>query len=79
MDTDVEIIKSFDSLLKNKGFAGFESPNYVALGLGFGANAVIIGDVIIADNCVIGAGAVVTKSFTEPGSVIVGVPGRKIN
>ena len=44
-----------------------------------GANAVIIGDVQIADNCVIGAGAVVTKSFVEPGSIIVGVPARKIN
>lgn len=39
LDTDVEIIKSFDSLLENKGFAGFESKEYVALGLGFGAEA----------------------------------------
>lgn len=37
LDTDVEIIKSFDSLLQNKGFAGFESEENVALGLGFGA------------------------------------------
>ena len=43
-----------------------------------GIGAMIIGDVTIADNCIIGAGAVVTKSFTEPGSVIVGVPARKI-
>lgn len=39
LDTDVEIIKSFDDLLKNKGFAGFEDKEYVALGLGFGAEA----------------------------------------
>lgn len=37
LDTDVEIIKSFDSLLENKGFAGFESEQYVNLGQGFGA------------------------------------------
>ena len=44
-----------------------------------GANAVIIGNVTIADNCIIGAGAVVTKSFLEPESIIVGVPGKRIN
>ena len=44
LDTDVEIVKSFDSLLNLKGFAGFEDDESVALGLGFGAekgNAVI--------------------------------------
>ena len=45
--------------------------------VGFGA--IIIGNIEIADNCVIGAGAVVTKSFTKPGSVIVGVPAREIS
>lgn len=48
--------------------------NHVDVGFG----AMIIGKVEIADDCVIGAGAVVTKSFTEPGSVLVGVPARKI-
>lgn len=37
LDTDVEIIKPIDELLKNKGFAGFESNEHIALGLGFGA------------------------------------------
>jgi len=37
LDTDVEIIKSFDDLLYQKAFAGFEIKEYVALGLGFGA------------------------------------------
>ena len=37
LDTDVEIIKSFDPILKNKGFAGFETPDYVNFGQGFGA------------------------------------------
>lgn len=44
--------------------------------VGFGA--CIIGKVEIADDCVIGAGAVVTKSFPIPGTVIAGVPARVI-
>lgn len=43
-----------------------------------GTGAIIIGNVVIADNCVIGAGAVVTKSFTAPGTVIAGVPAKEI-
>lgn len=43
-----------------------------------GVGAMIIGDVEIADNCVIGAGAVVTKSFLKPGTVIAGVPAKEI-
>lgn len=39
LDTDVQIIRSFDPLLKEKGFAGFEDDEHVALGLGFGAEA----------------------------------------
>lgn len=39
LDVDVEIVKSLDELLKHEGFAGFEKDEYVALGLGFGAEA----------------------------------------
>ena len=39
LDTDVEIIKPLDTLLEYKGFIGFETPHYLALGLGFGAEA----------------------------------------
>lgn len=39
LDTDVELVKSYDELLTYSGFAGFENPNAVALGLGFGAEA----------------------------------------
>lgn len=38
-DTDVEVIKCFDTLLDNKAFLGFENNDYVASGLGFGAEA----------------------------------------
>lgn len=37
LDTDVEVIRSFNALLELDGFAGFETEEYVALGLGFGA------------------------------------------
>ena len=36
-DTDVEVIRSLDDLRKHKAFAGFENDEYVASGLGFGA------------------------------------------
>ena len=68
-----------NNIIGNKGKGKDNQNPKIGNGVDIGANAVIIGDVIIADNCGIGAGAVVTKSFTEPGSVIVGVPGRKIN
>ena len=35
-DTDVEVIKPFDDILKNGGFMGFETPAGVAPGLGMG-------------------------------------------
>lgn len=37
LDTDVELIRNLDSLLDNEGFVGFEQPEYINLGLGFGA------------------------------------------
>ncbi len=37
LDTDVELIKNIDELLKNSAFCGFESSKYIAYGLGFGS------------------------------------------
>ena len=39
LDLDVEVIKSLDDLLSNKAYFAFENKNYVASGLGFGAEA----------------------------------------
>lgn len=36
-DTDVELVKKPDALLEYEAFYGFETPQYVATGLGFGA------------------------------------------
>jgi len=37
LDTDVELIKSLDCLLEDKFFCGFELPNRLNTGIGFGA------------------------------------------
>jgi serine O-acetyltransferase len=44
-----------------------------------GIGAIIVGKIEIADDCIIGAGSVVTKSFLKPGTVIAGVPAKEIN
>lgn len=54
-----------------------QRPVVVGDGAWIGANAVILGGVTIAPGCVIGAGAVVTRS-TEPDGVYAGVPARRI-
>lgn len=38
-DTDVELLRPIDDLLENEAFFGFETPQYVASGLGFGSVA----------------------------------------
>lgn len=59
-----------------KGYGrGDEFPD-IGDGVDVGVGAHIIGKVKIADKCVVGAGAVVTKDFVEVGSVIVGVSGK---
>ena len=47
-------------------------------GVDVGIGAKILGDVYIADDIVIGANSVVTKSFHEPGITIAGIPAKKI-
>ena len=47
-------------------------------GVEMGFGSAVIGNVTIADRCIIGANAVVTKDFPEPGTVIVGVPGKAL-
>ena len=43
-----------------------------------GMNSVILPGVVLGDNTIVGAGSVVTKSFSEGYCVIVGNPARKI-
>ena len=44
-----------------------------------GPGAKIFGDILIADEIAVGANAVVTKSFEDPGVSIAGVPAKIIN
>jgi acetyltransferase-like isoleucine patch superfamily enzyme len=43
-----------------------------------GNNAMIMPGVTIADDCIIGAGSIVTKSFLDHGIIIAGVPAIKV-
>lgn len=65
-------------VLGSKDLACTSGRPVIGDGVEIGFGAVVIGNVTIADGCVIGANAVVTKDFPEPGSVIVGVPARKL-
>ena len=63
-----------DNCIGNNGTT-LEAPrigNRVDIGVG----AKIIGNIEIADDIKIGAGAVVTKSFLTPGVTLVGIPAR---
>ncbi len=68
-----------NNTIGNKGIAKDNLRPVIGNNVDIGAGAVIIGNNYIADNCVIGAGAVVTKSFEKIGSVIAGVPAKTIN
>lgn len=67
-----------NNVLGNKATGEKNKVPQIGSNVDLGIGAMVIGDVTIADNCVIGAGAVVTKSFTEPGSVIAGVPAKVV-
>ena len=49
--------------------------DHVTLGIG----CTLLGGITIADGIAVGAGAVVTNSFLEPGITVAGVPARKIH
>lgn len=69
-DDSVEAYYKKDTLIVGK----IEIGNNCFIGM----NSIFLPGVVLADNCVVGAGSVVTKSFREAGSVIAGVPARRI-
>ena len=48
--------------------------DHVQVGIG----SLLVGDIRIADGITVGAGAVVTRDFLEPGITIAGVPAKKL-
>jgi len=67
-----------NTVLGSKDLACTSGRPVIGNGVEIGFGSAIIGGITIADNCIIGANAVVTKDFTEPGSVIAGVPAKKL-
>lgn len=66
-----------NNCIGNKGPAGSSCPiigDRVEIGVG----AKIVGGVKLPDDCVVGAGAIVIRSFDKKGSIIGGVPARVI-
>ena len=63
----------------NIGASGNEKAPQIGNNVFIGSGAKIIGDIVIADDIAIGAGAVVVKSFMEPGITIAGNPAKKIS
>ena len=68
-----------NNVIGNKRTGASDAVPKIGSHVDIGVGAMIIGDVEIADNCIIGAGAVVTKSFNKPGTIIAGVPAKEIN
>lgn len=65
-------------VLGNKDLRCTSGRPVIGNGVEIGFGAAVIGNVTIADRCIIGANAVVTKDFPEPGTVIVGIPARAL-
>ena len=68
-----------NNVIGNKKTGSSEAVPKIGTGVDIGVGAIVIGELTIADKCCIGAGAVVTKSFVNPGAVIVGVPAKEIS
>lgn len=80
---NVYIASGVKIISANHGFKDYNKhteakPIKIGNNVWLGANVVILPEVEIADGCIIGAGAVVTKSFLEKNKIIVGNPARVI-
>ena len=60
----------------NKGTADASAAPVIGNNVDIGVGASIIGDIFIADDVKIGAGAVVTKSCYKEGATLVGIPAQ---
>ena len=69
-----------NSVIKCKDHIGTDIVGRVTIGKDcfIGCNTVFLPGTELAEGIIVGAGSIVTKSFTEPGTVIAGNPARKI-
>lgn len=65
-----------DPVSRNDRCEEYAKPITLGDGCWLGAGATILPGVVLGNNCVVAAGAVVTKSFLGEGLVLVGVPAR---
>lgn len=63
-----------NNVLGNKGEGRESEIPTLGKKVDVGVGAIVIGDIYIADGCVIGANAMVNKNFLNYGKVIVGIP-----
>lgn len=68
-----------NNVIGNKRTGAKQEVPTIGNNVDIGVGAIVIGGIEIADGCVIGAGAVVTKPFLVPGTVIAGVPAKEIS
>ena len=66
------------NVIGNKG-AGYSETPIIGNDVELGCGAHVLGRVVIADNCKIGANAVCINDFRENNSIIVGIPAKKVN
>lgn len=62
----------------NKGDSQPDCAPHVGNNVEIGVNSLIIGDITIADNVIIGGGSVVLHSITDNGAVVAGNPAKRI-
>ena len=67
-----------NTVLGNKDLLCTAGRPTIGNGVEIGFGSAVIGNVHIADRCIVGANAVVTKDFLEPSTVIVGIPARAL-
>jgi acetyltransferase-like isoleucine patch superfamily enzyme len=71
MDDDLHRI-DYDGKVERK--AGIKVGDHVLIG----ANVIVLKGAVIPDGCIVAAGSLVTAAFSEPNTMIAGVPARVI-
>lgn len=74
----VKFITHDNSIIKCTEGTDLVGPIIIGNNCFIGMNTILLPGVRIADNCIIGAGSVVTKSFSQKGMVIAGNPAKCI-